>query len=109
MTNGMPRGARRRYSLGIERHRPAGFPRHRGWRHRGSGPPMQLATDRMLAEVNGPIGTLYFNNPARLNALSLDMWQALPVILDAFQTDPRVRAIVVRGAGEKAFVAGADV
>src|SRR5258708_34634384 len=98
MTNGMPRGARRRYSLGIERHRPAGFPRQRGWRHRGSGPPMQLATDRMLAEVNGPTGTLYFNNPARLNAPSLDMWPALTGVLVAFRPAPRGRPSVRRGA-----------
>lgn len=70
---------------------------------------MQLATSRMIAEVDGPIGTLAFNNPARHNALSLDMWEAVPVILESFEGNPRVRAIVVRGVGEKAFVAGADV
>ncbi len=70
---------------------------------------MQPATSRVLAEIDGPIGTLLFNNPARHNALSLDMWEAVPTVLEAFERDPHVRVIVVRGAGEKAFVAGADV
>jgi enoyl-CoA hydratase/carnithine racemase len=37
------------------------------------------------------------------------MWQALPVVLDEFVADPEVRVIVLRGAGEKAFSAGADI
>jgi enoyl-CoA hydratase/carnithine racemase len=50
-----------------------------------------------------------FNNPARRNAVSLDMWAALPAILDRFESDPTVRVIVLRGAGEAAFVSGADI
>jgi enoyl-CoA hydratase len=66
-------------------------------------------TERMIAETDGAIGWMMFNNPARRNALSLDMWQAMPIILDHFERDPDVRVIVLRGAGDKAFISGADI
>jgi enoyl-CoA hydratase/carnithine racemase len=68
-----------------------------------------LATERMIAEIDGPIGWLTFNNPARRNAVSFEMWEALGVAIDAFEQDPAVRVIVLRGAGEAAFVSGADI
>jgi len=70
---------------------------------------MKSPTERMIAEIDGPIGWLVFNNPARRNAVSLDMWQAIPEILAAYESDPAVRVIVLRGAGDKAFVSGADI
>ena len=66
-------------------------------------------TERMIAEIDGAIGWMVFNNPARRNALSLDMWQAMPVILSHFERDPDVRVIVLKGAGDKAFISGADI
>ena len=70
---------------------------------------LSLATERMIAEIDGAIGWMIFNNPERRNAVSLDMWQAIPDILDHFESDPAVRVIVLRGAGDKAFVAGLDI
>jgi enoyl-CoA hydratase len=70
---------------------------------------LELATDKMLARVSDGIGWMTYNNPARLNAMSLDMQQAVPRILGAFQDDPEVRVVVVTGAGGKAFVSGADI
>ncbi len=70
---------------------------------------LKLSTENMIAEVDGPIGWMIFNKPARRNAVSLDMWQAIPEILDLFEADPAVRVIVVRGAGDQAFVSGADI
>lgn len=66
-------------------------------------------TERVIAEVDGAIGWLIFNNPAKRNALSLDMWQAIPAVLDRFEQESAVRAVVLRGAGDRAFTAGADV
>ena len=66
-------------------------------------------TERILAEKQGPIGWLTFNNPARRNAISIDMWEAIPKALDRFEQDPQVRVIVLKGEGDKAFVSGADV
>ena len=69
----------------------------------------QPMTDKMLAEKDGAIGRIIFNNPARHNAVSLEMWQALAGIMDDFEADERIRVIVVTGAGGKAFVSGADI
>jgi enoyl-CoA hydratase len=66
-------------------------------------------TERLLVEKQGPIGWLTFNNPARRNAVSIDMWEAIPKALDRFEQDPQIRVIVLKGEGDKAFVSGADV
>jgi enoyl-CoA hydratase/carnithine racemase len=70
---------------------------------------MKLQTDRMIALKDGAIGWITFNNPARHNAVSLPMWQGLYDAVSAFAADPEVRVIVLKGAGEKAFVSGADI
>ena len=69
----------------------------------------QPLTPKMIAEKDGAIGRLIFNNPARHNAVSLDMWEAVARIIDDFDADERVRVIVVTGAGGKSFVSGADI
>ena len=50
-----------------------------------------------------------FNNPARHNALSVDMWEAVPPLLALAEADERIRLVVFSGAGDKAFVSGADI
>lgn len=70
---------------------------------------MKLQTDRLLAHKDGAIGWITFNNPARHNALSLPMWQGLHDAVAAYAEDPEVRVIVLKGAGEQAFVSGADI
>jgi enoyl-CoA hydratase/carnithine racemase len=57
----------------------------------------------------GAVGHLVFNNPAKLNAVSLDMWDTFVGILRDYEKDPEVRCIVVSGSGGKAFVSGADI
>jgi enoyl-CoA hydratase len=71
--------------------------------------PAGALTERIVAERQGPVGWLTFNNPARRNAVSIDMWEAIPKVLDRFEQDAAVRVIVLKGEGEKAFVSGADV
>lgn len=70
---------------------------------------MKLDTDKMIAEKDGGIGWLIFNNPERRNAMSLEMWQATATILDDYARDPAIRVVVMRGSGDKAFVSGADI
>jgi enoyl-CoA hydratase len=70
---------------------------------------MKLNTEKMLAEVDDGIGWITFNNPQRRNAISLEMWEALGIILENFQSDDAVRVVIMKGAGDKAFVAGADI
>jgi enoyl-CoA hydratase len=68
-----------------------------------------LASSKMIFEKDGAIGRIIFNNPARHNAVSLDMWQALGQIMADYENDPAIRVIVLSGAGGKAFVSGADI
>jgi enoyl-CoA hydratase len=70
---------------------------------------LSLPTDKMIAEIEGAIGWVTFNNPERRNAVSLEMWSALPAIFDRLEAEPAVRVIVLRGAGDKAFVSGLDI
>lgn len=70
---------------------------------------MRLLTDKMVADKDGAIGWITFNNPARHNAVSLAMWEGLFDVVQDYAQDPDIRVIVVRGAGEKAFVSGADI
>ena len=70
---------------------------------------MELKTSKMLASVEEGIGWITFNNPARRNAISLEMWEGLGTILESFQHDTNVRVVIMKGAGDKAFVSGADI
>ena len=69
----------------------------------------QPLTSKMIAEKDGAVGHLIFNNPARHNAVSLEMWQGVAQIVDDFESDDAIRVIVVSGAGGRAFVSGADI
>ena len=66
-------------------------------------------TDQLLVETAGAVGWITFNNPAKHNALSVAMWRALPDALDRLEADPAIRVIVLKGAGERAFISGADI
>ncbi len=70
---------------------------------------MKLNTDKIIAEVRDGIGWLTFNQPEKRNAMSLEMWQGTADALDAFAADAEVRVVVMQGAGERAFVSGADI
>ena len=60
-------------------------------------------------EREGGIAFLILDNPARLNALTSAMWGAIPRLITEAEADPAVRVIVLKGAGGKAFSAGADI
>jgi enoyl-CoA hydratase/carnithine racemase len=66
-------------------------------------------TDRVQVRLDGAALHIVFNNVARHNALSVDMWGAVPHLLQRAADDTRVRLVVFSGAGEKAFVSGADI
>lgn len=70
---------------------------------------MKTSTERMIARKEGAVGWVQFNNPARHNAVSVDMWRAVPEILAEFERDDEIRAVVLCGAGGKAFISGADI
>jgi enoyl-CoA hydratase len=64
---------------------------------------------KIVARKDGAVGWIVFDNPARRNAVSLGMWQAIPRVLDDFAADAAIRVVVLAGAGDKAFVSGADI
>ncbi len=68
-----------------------------------------VQTDKMLSRKEGHVGYVIFNNPERRNAVSLEMWEATARILDDFGKDDYIRVVVLTGAGDKAFVSGADI
>jgi enoyl-CoA hydratase len=68
-----------------------------------------VKTDKMLSRKEGQVGYVIFNNPERRNAVSLDMWETTARMLDEFSKDDDIRAVVLTGAGGKAFVSGADI
>ncbi|MDE0054235.1 MAG: enoyl-CoA hydratase [Gammaproteobacteria bacterium] len=70
---------------------------------------LKLETQKMRAWIRDGVGWMEYNNPARRNAVSLEMWQAIGDIMGRFEQDPDVRVAVMRGAGGKAFVSGADI
>ena len=70
---------------------------------------MELKTEKMIGEKEGGIGWMTFNNPARRNAMSLEMWEAVETILNDFEEDNEIKVIVMKGAGDNAFVSGADI
>ena len=70
---------------------------------------MDVGTTKMIARKEGGIGWMIFNQPEKRNAVSFEMWVAIPKIIEAFEADPEVRGIVLAGAGDKAFVSGADI
>lgn len=65
--------------------------------------------DTLIARTEGAIARVIFNNPAKHNAVSLEMWERLDSLLAGFADDAGIRVLVIAGAGGKAFVSGADI
>jgi enoyl-CoA hydratase/carnithine racemase len=68
-----------------------------------------MGADLVLVETHGPVALLTLNRPEKLNALDYPLIDRLMAALDAAEEDDRVRAVVLTGAGERAFSAGADI
>jgi len=66
-------------------------------------------TPKLLLEKDGPIGWIIFNQPEKRNAVSQEMWELMPDYVHNLATDDAIRVVVLRGAGDQAFVAGADI
>ena len=66
-------------------------------------------TRKLLLEKDGAIGWIIFNQPEKRNAVSQEMWQLMPEYVNELAQDDAIRVVILRGAGEQAFVAGADI
>jgi len=63
----------------------------------------------LKTRIEGAVATVLFSNPSKMNAVSYDMWAAVPETLAALEADPSVHVIVCAGDGDKAFISGADI
>jgi len=70
---------------------------------------MGMQEQKIYGRREGAVGHVVFNNPAKLNAVSLDMWDGFVGLLKDYEKDPEIRCVVVSGAGGRAFVSGADI
>lgn len=70
---------------------------------------MSTSTDKIIIEKSAGVGRLTFNKPEKHNAISFEMWQGIARAMEDFAADDSVRVVVLAGAGDKAFSAGADI
>ncbi len=63
----------------------------------------------IVVERDGPIATMVLDSGARLNALNMECWVQLKAAVAGLDADDGVRCVVLRGAGDEAFAAGADI
>ncbi|HXR57768.1 MAG TPA: enoyl-CoA hydratase [Burkholderiales bacterium] len=63
----------------------------------------------LKTSIQGGVATVVFSNPPKMNAMTFDMWQAVPKTFAELDANPAVRVIVCKGDGEKAFISGADI
>src|SRR6201991_4596484 len=68
-----------------------------------------LALENVLYEKKGPIAYVTLNRPKVLNALNAKTWKDLRTGFEAARDDGEVRGVILTGAGDKAFIAGADI
>ncbi len=94
----------------VKRSRPAGPPHGRvaagydaGVSQAGSG------AGRVSVERRGAVAAIVLDHPARRNAISVSMWQGIADACAELGHDPAVRCVLLRGAGDEAFVSGADI
>lgn len=68
-----------------------------------------MSEGKVIAEKNGHMGHVIFDNTKKHNAMSKAMWDQLAEAMQAFDAEEDIRVVVMEGAGEKAFVSGADI
>lgn len=67
------------------------------------------ARGRLVRDSEGPVRWIIADNQPRHNAYNTAMWEALPGLIAEAEADPAVRVVILTGAGERAFSAGADI
>lgn len=70
---------------------------------------MNLTSGLIRAETQGPIGWLIWDNPTKLNALSPGMSEDALTVIQAYEADPAIKVVIMRGSGRKAFISGGDI
>lgn len=67
------------------------------------------ADGKILLRIADGVGVVTFNNPEKRNAMSIEMWEGFGQALTELRDNPEVRVVILTGAGDKAFVSGADI
>ena len=70
---------------------------------------MNLTSGLIGAHTQGSIGWLIWDNPTKLNALSPGMAEDALTVIEAYEADPKIKVVIMRGAGRKAFISGGDI
>src|SRR6202012_424966 len=68
-----------------------------------------FADGKILKSITDGVGIITFNNPDKRNAMSIEMWDGLGEALTELREDDNVRVVILTGAGDKAFMSGADI
>ncbi len=68
-----------------------------------------MSTQPLLFHKEAPLAWITFNRPERRNAVSLEMWQAIPDFVAQVAADDDIRVLLIRGTGDEAFISGADI
>jgi enoyl-CoA hydratase/carnithine racemase len=69
----------------------------------------ETSTGRVLLELDGPVARILIDNPRRMNAMSLGMWETLADHARAIATSAETRVVLLRGVGGRSFISGADI
>ncbi len=70
---------------------------------------IETRSKHLYAEIEGAVARIIFDNPAKHNIVNFETWQALPPLFEELATNPNIRLVTLTGAGDKAFIAGADI
>ena len=70
---------------------------------------MTQLTDKIMVSKSNGIGWIVLNQPEKKNAISFEMWEAIPRITEQFSNDDDVRVVILTGQGDQAFSSGADI
>lgn len=65
--------------------------------------------DKIIAKKENGIGWVIINNPEKRNAMSIEMYEKMAETLVSYGKDPEVRVVILKGAGDKSFISGADI
>jgi enoyl-CoA hydratase len=68
-----------------------------------------MGNNHVYLEKHGAVATLYFNRPEKRNALTHEMWKAIPGLVKSAEEDATIKVLVLRGVDETSFAAGADI
>ena len=68
-----------------------------------------MSESEILFDVKSGLGVITLNRPKALNAITLGMIREMEKVIPGWEKDPAIKAVILRGAGDRAFCAGGDL